>query len=643
MRNRSAESAGFEPSVKISRSRFNIPAFSHKTTFNNGQLIPIFSAEVLPGDTFKLDFSYLLRSLTPIKPVMDNMFLDISFFFVPRRLVWSHWREFMGENRNGPWISAIEYPLPHTKAPIPSYTYWYKDGGYDYWFKPIDENIVYNDSDIFDRFVDAQTLYYIAKTSDTSAHVALTLVDNTHLVSLSNNYYILFAGWGKNSLAAYFGFPIGTYGTIDSCYFRSYALIWNEFFRDENYMNFQNLDFTNDSDRQGLYVERTSLVPDPDDAIKGNRPLNVARFHDVFSSVLPQPQFGDPVKIPVSVDPNSDRLFAQPGYGTVFSDFSPINLYSGQSPSSKFTDGKTLVSHYVSPNTVLGGSSVSDSGTHSFLYQDLSVSPRTIGLVGTILDLRNAFQVQKYLERSSRYGSRYIEMILGQFGVINPDFRLQRPECLFRMRNVLKMSMVLQTSSTDSSSPQGNEAGYSLTSSLPIRGFTKSFTEHGIIIGLACTRTSRSYSQGIERRFSRRRKLDFFFPVFDHISEQPIYNKEIFNHYRAPGGVNTDYKYPDEVFGYQEAWYEYRNFRSYNTGDFDPCSPEPLDFWHYGDYYQTEVFMSDDWLFEGPENVDRTLAVSSRVSNQFLAEFAFDITATRPMSLYSIPGLADHF
>lgn len=495
---------------------------------------------------------------------------------------------------------------------------------------------------IVERFVQSQSLYYIAKTSDTEAHVALSVVDETHEVSLSNNYYILYAGWGPRSLAAYFGFPIGTYGTMDSGYFRAYALIWNEFFRDENYMNFQNIDFSNDSDRQGLYVPRTSLVPDPDDAIKGNRPLNVARFHDVFSSVLPQPQFGDPVKIPIGVDPETDRLFAAPGSGSAFSDFNPIQLYSSQNPSSKFTSGKTLVTKDFSINTVLGGSSVTEAGTSSILYQDLSVDPVGIALSGTILDLRNAWQVQKYVERSGRYGSRYIEMILGQFGVINPDFRLQRPECLFRARRTLKMSQVLQTSATDSVTPQGNESGYSLSSGVET-GFTKSFTEHGILIGLACTRTSRSYSQGIERRFSRRRKLDFFFPVFDKISEQPVYNKEIFNHYRAPGGINYDYKYPDEVFGYQEAWYEYRNFRSYNTGDFDPCGPQPLDFWHYGDYYTTEVFMSDEWLFEGPENVDRTLAVSSRLTNQFLAEFAFDITATRPMSLYSIPGLADHF
>lgn len=631
----SAGTFGREPDVKISRTRFKYPIFSHKTTFNNGELIPLKAIEILPGDTFKIDFHFLLRTLTPIKPVMDNLFLDVFTFFVPRRLTWTHWREFMGENRSDPWTSSVEYPLPHTTAPQTVSATKKKNGGAGYWFKALEVSASTSPQFVYSRL--AGTLYKVAKTDDHD-DPTLTQCDTDESYSGSYNYYLIFKGWDVGSLASYFGFPIGTAGSMDSGYFRGYALIWNEFFRDENYMNFQDTEFSNDSDTSGATRASSPTYPLPSvsQAVKGARPLNVARFHDAFSSVLPQPQFGDPVKIPF------DGSLADVVTGDL------ITSYSSTSPSFRLfsLSSRELIETYGHLGTQGNGVVALDNvalaaGSSQVLPANLHANVGAIA--GTILDLRNAYQIQKYLERSGRYGTRYIEMILGQFGVINPDYRLNRPDPLYRNRYVLNCQQVIQTSSTDSVTPQGNESAYSLTSYKDQHMGTFSFTEHGILYILACTRTSRSYSQGISREFSRRRKLDFYFPVFDHISEVPVLNKEVYNHYVDSAVSSGTYTYPEEVFGYQEPWYEYKNFRSFVTGEFDPASPNPLDFWHYGDFYLSEVYMSDEWLFETPRNVDRTLAVSSDVSNQFLIDVAFNISATRPMNLYSIPGLSDHF
>lgn len=613
----------FEPSVKLSRSRFKIPVHSHKLTFNNGELIPIKVMEILPGDTVSLDMASVLRMSTPVKPVMDNVFVDFFAFFVPRRLTWQHWEEFMGANKNGPWDQGqVSYNLPQTKSPRQTYQYLNLDGSTPgVWFKEAPFSgaaLLPADIQRFNALRDRGVLYY--KNGQFGVYVGSTATYDSQ-----KEYYICYRGWDVGSLAQYMGAPIGTKCEIDSGYFRSYCLIWNEYFRDQNYMNPVNTDFGSDSDVQGVSraefgVSGTYVT----DAVLGGKPLQVARFHDYFSSVLPEPQFGDSVKI-------------------LSSAFAPVSDLGGTDLIRPFIyngSGNVLGSHVLESRSAgLSYDDVTSMSTTHAAYLSLGADLQSVS--PTINDLRTAFQVQKYLERSARYGRRYIEILLGQFGVVNPDYRLQRPELLCWYRKPLQVTQVLQTSSTDSTSPQGNTSAYSLT--VDKRScFTKSFTEHGILLVLMCTRTSRTYQQGLPRQFSRRKKLDFYFPVFAHLGEQPILNKEIFLHV-DPVNVQSSYTYPDEVFGYQEAWAEYRYMNSQVSGEFSSLAPLSLDFWHYADYYLYDVYASDEWLFETPANLDRTLAVSSSISAQFYADVAFDVTMVRPMPLYSIPGLADHF
>ena len=250
----------------------------------------------------------------------------------------------------------------------------------------------------------------------------------------------------------------------------------------------------------------------------------------------------------------------------------------------------------------------------------------------TINTLRQAFQVQKLFERDARGGTRYTEIIRSHFGVTSPDARQQRPEYLGGSRFPINVDQVLQTSSTDQTSPQGNTAAFSRTSQSQ-SVFTKSFTEHGILLGLICVRTEHSYQQGIERLWSRKRRFDYYWPALANIGEQAILNKEIY----AQGNA-TD----EQAFGYQEAWADYRYKPNKITGEMRSSAPQSLDSWHYGDHYSTQPFYSEDWLQEPYENVDRTLAVTSQIGHHFFGDFAFRLVCSRPMPLYSIPGLIDH-
>lgn len=620
----------YEPSVQLKRSRFKVPIHSHKLTFNNGELIPYKAIEILPGDTISLDQSMVLRMSTPVKPVFDNVFVDVFAFFVPRRLTWKHWEEFMGANNNGPWdVSAPSYNLPHTKSPRKNHTYLSLNGGDGYWFKKWSlsgSSALDTPAQAwFNRLVTRGVLCY--KSGANGYHVSPgDSYDNT------KEYYILFRGWEVGSIAQYMGFPVGTGCDVDSGYFRSYTLIWNEFFRDQNYMSPCDTEFSNDSDSQGVSIKEVGTYPSL--AVLGGKPLRVSRFHDYFSSVLPEPQYGDSVQIPfdglAKVSSINDPSLI-PDYSSQF------YLY-GTDQGGAYPVGTSHPLYVAGGNGRVTSLTSSTTGSVSGMFSSLGADVGSVAC--TINDLRNAFQVQKYLERSARYGRRYTEILLGQFGVINPDYRLQRPELLCWFRKPLQVTQVLQTSSTDSTSPQGNTAAYSLTVDRK-NCFTKSFTEHGILLLLLATRTSRSYQQGLPRWASRRKKLDFYFPVFAHLGEQPILNKEIFCHYDP---LNSSlYDYPDEVFGYNEAWAEYRYMQSQISGEFCSMAETPLDFWHYADYYEDDVYMSDEWLFEGPQNLDRTLAVTSAINHQFQCDIAFDVTMVRAMPTRSIPGLADHF
>lgn len=556
------------PEVDISRSRFDRSS-THKTTFNAGKLIPIYVDEVLPGDTFSMDIATLVRMSTPIFPTMDNAYLDTYFFFVPNRLVWEHWREFNGENRDSYWTQPVEYSVPTLISP------------------------------------------YVGETD---------------------------GGWNKGSLADYFGIPTNIPELeVNALPFRAYTLIWNEWFRDQNTMLPAEM-YVDDSSRIGVKNNNFTRFEDMiTSAHLGGDPLPVCKYHDYFTSCLPAPQKSASVTIPMPEDNIPVVSLDSTVYGSNY-----LGKYDDMVPMSFETVNGNLQGTLGVQNGILSsyGVPLSDdiltgTGSPNNLF---GITSAVNG--ATINALRQAFQVQKLFEKDARGGTRYTEILREHFGVESPDSRLQRPEYLGGKRIPINIDQVLQTSSTDDISPQGNTAGYSLTVDTDT-SFTKSFTEHGYIIGLCCVRTDHTYQQGVERMWSRKRRFDFYWPALANIGEQAVLKKEIFA-VGSEGSVPFD----SEAFGYQEAWAEYRYKPNRVSGAFRSNYSQTLDSWHYADYYAEGVAnqftLNADWLMETNVNIDRTLAVSSNVEDQFLADFYFKCDCVRPMPLYSIPGLVDH-
>lgn len=551
--NRNTESHfSLVPHVDISRSRFDRSA-SLKTSFNVGDVIPFFLDEVLPGDTFSVDTSKVVRMQTLLTPMMDNVYLDTYYFFVPNRLVWDHWKQFCGENTESAWIPETEYTMPQITAPADS-------------------------------------------------------------------------GWSVGTLADYFGIPTGVKGlSVSALPFRAYALIMNEWFRDQNLQDPLVVP-TDDSTVAG--VNTGTFVTD---VAKGGKPFIAAKYHDYFTSCLPSPQKGPDVLIPSATAGEY-----------------PVVTRSQNIDGSLITQPlhvKYLGTPTVSPNTPLfSGSGVQDSTPYVHAESSTGQSNGSPvfdnlwavasgGLGATINQLRLAFQIQKFYEQQARGGSRYTEVVRSFFGVTSPDARLQRPEYLGGNRVPINVNQIIQQSGTESSgTPQGTVVGQSLTTDSH-SDFTKSFTEHGLIIGVMVARYDHTYQQGLNRLWSRKDKFDFYWPVFANIGEQPVKNKEIF----AQGTAKDD-----EVFGYQEAWADYRYKPNMVTGEMRSSYAQSLDVWHLADDYDTLPTLSDAWIREDKSTVDRVLAVQSSVSNQLFADIFVKNLCTRPMPMYSIPGLIDH-
>lgn len=533
--------------LDIARSTFRRD-HSVKLSFNVGDVIPFYVDEVLPGDTFQLKTSMVARLQTLLTPMMDNLYLDTYFYFVPNRIVWQHWRELMGENTQSAWIPTTEYSVPQVTAPS--------------------------------------------------------------------------GGWSIGSIADYMGIPTGVANlSVNALPFRAYALIMNEWFRDENL-----------SDPLNIPVDDATLAGSNGDnyitdVVKGGMPFKAAKFHDYFTSALPAPQKGPDVTIPVSSGAN---------YPVVpLPDSVPSNLISDQIYNASFIHGTPgLATLGFRENgqqdpTYAGGSLSSGYPIINNLWaiNDGSVSAATIN------QLRMAFQIQKLYEKDARGGTRYIEILKSHFGVTSPDARLQRPEYLGGNRIPVNINQVVQNSATQADgTPLGDTAAFSVTTD--VHGdFIKSFVEHGFVIGIMVARYDHTYQQGLERFWSRRDRLDYYFPVFANIGEQPILNKEIY----AQGTAQDN-----EVFGYQEAWADYRYKPSRVAGEMRSKAPTSLDVWHLADEYTQLPKLSDAWIREDKTNVDRVLAVTSSVSNQMFADLYIQCKATRPMPVYSIPGLIDH-
>lgn len=445
-------------------------------------------------------------------------------------------------------------------------------------------------------------------------------------------------GWDKGSVADYMGIPTGVDGfEISALPFRAYVLIWNEFFRDTAYMRPAAYSL-GDSTQQGYkttYTPNTQVEQFEDprfyslySAIGGGKLLPVSKAHDYFTSVLPESQFGEPVQIPVFSD---DMLPV--GTSSATHGASDARLHLSDLGTTAYANLASQ-SGYVTAYT---GVSASGTANSTKGYPDnLWLNMADVN-VGTISDLRRAFAVQKLLETDGRYGTRYTSVLYGHFGVSSPDSRLQRPEYLGGSRNYLNIDQVLQTSATNEVSPQGNTAAFSLTVKTD-NSFTKSFVEHGFIIGLTCVRTDHTYQQGLEKFWSRKRRYDFYWPELANISAQPVLRKEIF--------LSGDEELDNAVFGYQEAWADYRYHPNRVSGAFRSNYQGTLDSWHYADYFEgsdsAPFIASGAFIAETPVNIDRTLAVSSDVEDQFLCDIYCDSVWTRPMPLYSVPGLTGH-
>lgn len=543
--------------LDIQRSKFVRPS-THKTTFNAGNLIPIYVDEVLPGDTFKMKMSSVIRMSTPIYPVMDNANMDVYFFFVPNRLVWDHWKEFFGENNTTHWEQPVEYEVPQITAPA--------------------------------------------------------------------------GGWAKGTIADYMGIPTKIENiSVQALPFRAYCKIWNDWFRDQNLKDpaMISMDETTTAGANaGDYVTN---------AEKGALPLKVAKYHDYFTAALPEPQKGPEVTIggiggtyPVitkneTITQEVGLLWQMQGNPQATENGYNICL-QGTYNNNPLGPNGTRKTGYIAPGTVVKNDATMAPAN---LWADMSAG----GTATSINALRQAFAIQRLYEKNARGGTRYIEIIKAHFGVQSPDARQQRSEYLGGTRVPINMDQVVQTSNSgDGITPQGNTAAYSLTA-FNESMFTKSFTEHGYIIGLACIRTEHTYQQGIERFWSRKKMLDYYFPTLANLGEQAILNKEIYAQ-----GTAAD----DQAFGYQEAWAEYRYKPSRVSGAMRSNYQTTLDAWHYADKYTKQPILSSEWIDETSANIDRTLAVQSATEDQFIADFYFACEATRPMPLYSIPGLIDH-
>lgn len=571
----------------------------HLTTFDSSKLVPIFVEEALPGDIFKINTSALIRMSTPSAATMENPTMDIHFFFVPNRIIWENFKYFMGENKNA------GYQADYKQIPIIDY----------------DTNLIYKEED----------------------------------------------------LASYLGFPQGVDFSaiktpISSLYFKAYGKIWNDYYRDQNLQS--EIDITNNNRNDenvkvSNYWSNVSNVDYNKSIQIGKQLAPVSRLVDYFSTCLPYPQKGDTVSIDTlplkNLRLNIPKLNVSHGVGSP----SRVEYYD--------QNGKLVSLDVDSENQVLslgvGGNQMKydgqgtlipiqsqkytqnlpnpQSGELGPLYNKLSTDAvYNVGEVTSlqpfnysINDLRLSIALQHMRELDARGGTRYIEMLLNHFGVQTSDARLDRAELIGGFRDNINIGNIVQSSSGTNTSPLGVLGGVSVTSSQMPRAVNYAVKEHGIIMGFVIVRPQINYSQGLEKKFTRIEKLDFYDPLLANIGEQPVFKYELFLSDDTSDNKNN------EIFGYNEAWADYRYSFNKASGYMSVNSLLSLaSLYSYTEKYENAPVLGSSWMESNKRVIGQTLLVGGDLKEkeyiqQFLGDFYFNSIVTRKMPVYSIPGL----